>query len=150
MSRNTLIILALVVFVIGGIAFLPGLFGRENEVGQNVAPSPTVNNAPVQLPTEVVVDEGGEVKVFEVEGSNYEFSVKEMRVNRGDTVRIEFTSMDGIHDWRVDEFGMQTERLAAGESGRVEFVADEVGSFEYYCSVNNHRAMGMVGTLVVE
>lgn len=129
---------------------MPGLFGQENEVGQNDTPSPTVNNAPVQLPTEVVVDEGGEVKVFEVEGSNYEFSVKEMRVNRGDTVRIEFTSMDGIHDWRVDEFGMQTERLAAGESGRVEFVADEVGSFEYYCSVNNHRAMGMVGTLVVE
>lgn len=32
----------------------------------------------------------------------------------------------------------------------VTFVADTLGTFEYYCSVGNHRAQGMVGNLVVE
>jgi uncharacterized cupredoxin-like copper-binding protein len=32
----------------------------------------------------------------------------------------------------------------------VQFVADKTGTFEFYCSVGNHRQMGMVGTLVVQ
>ena len=32
----------------------------------------------------------------------------------------------------------------------VTFIADQEGSFEYYCSVGNHREEGMVGTLIVE
>jgi nitrite reductase (NO-forming) len=37
-----------------------------------------------------------------------------------------------------------------GETTSVEFVADKTGTFEYYCSVGAHRAMGMTGSLVVE
>jgi plastocyanin len=29
-------------------------------------------------------------------------------------------------------------------------VADKNGSYEYYCSVGNHRASGMVGVITVE
>jgi plastocyanin len=29
-------------------------------------------------------------------------------------------------------------------------VADKKGTFEYYCSVGQHRALGMKGKLVVE
>lgn len=32
----------------------------------------------------------------------------------------------------------------------VTFVADETGTFEYYCSVGNHRGQGMIGKLIVE
>jgi plastocyanin len=32
----------------------------------------------------------------------------------------------------------------------IEFVANKKGKFEYYCSVGEHRAMGMKGNLVVE
>ena len=41
-------------------------------------------------------------------------------------------------------------RKATGQIDEVEFVVDKAGTFEYYCSVGNHRQMGMVGKLIVE
>jgi nitrite reductase (NO-forming) len=88
--------------------------------------------------------------VIEVRGSNFEFDVTEIRVKEGDTVQINFESADGFHDWVVDEFDAATAQVRPGTPATVTFVADKAGSFEYYCSVGNHRERGMVGTLVVE
>jgi len=92
----------------------------------------------------------GEVAEIEVIANNFEFSETEIRVTEGDTVRLTLVNEEGTHDWVVDEFAAATEVLAAGEQETIEFVADEVGEFEYYCSVGNHRDMGMVGSLIVE
>jgi len=101
-----------------------------------------------------MMEEGGammhETKVFDVEGANFAFSQTEIRVKKGDTVRINYTSTDGFHDFVMDEFGAATERVNTGGSTYVEFVADQAGTFEYYCSVGSHRQLGMVGNLIVE
>ncbi len=91
-----------------------------------------------------------EAKVFNIGGRNFEFDVTEIRVQEGDTVTINFTSNDGFHDWVVDEFDAATAHVQTGETSSVTFVADQKGTFEYYCSVGQHRANGMVGTLIVE
>ena len=67
----------------------------------------------------------------------------------GDTVRITFKNADGLHNLKLDDFQVATKQIKAGESETVEFVADKAGAFEYYCSIGNHRAMGMKGTLNV-
>jgi plastocyanin len=89
-------------------------------------------------------------KVFNIGGENFEFDVAEIRVEEGDTVVINFTSTGGLHDWTIDEFDANTARVQTGETSSVTFVAERAGSFEYYCSVGQHRANGMVGTLIVE
>lgn len=91
-----------------------------------------------------------DAKVFEVRGTNHEFDVEEIRVKKGETVTINFESMDGFHDWAIDEFDAQTNKVQPGTQTSVTFVADQSGTFEYYCSVGNHRAQGMVGKLIVE
>jgi len=83
-------------------------------------------------------------------GFNFGYSQDEIRVQEGDTVKIVLTSTDGFHDWVVDEFGAATARVNTGETTSVEFVADQKGTFEFYCSVGQHRAMGMKGKLIVE
>lgn len=88
--------------------------------------------------------------VFNVTGKNFEFSVKEMKVKKGDTVTVNFESTGGFHDWVVDEFKAATKQVNPGTKTSVTFVADKAGTFEYYCSVGKHRASGMVGTLIVE
>lgn len=88
--------------------------------------------------------------VFEISGKNFEYDITEIRVSEGDTVTINFTSESGFHDWVVDEFKANTERVRDGGATSVTFVADKKGTFEYYCSVGEHRAQGMVGTLIVE
>jgi len=73
-----------------------------------------------------------------------------MRVKEGDEVSITFRSVDGFHDWVVDEFDAATEKVETDGETTVTFIADKTGTFEYYCSVGQHRANGMVGTLIVE
>jgi plastocyanin len=92
----------------------------------------------------------GETKTFSITGQSYAFSQKEIRVKKGDKVRVTLRSGDWPHDWTVDEFNARTKIVNKGEEASIEFVADRTGNFEYYCSVANHRQMGMVGKLVVE
>lgn len=99
--------------------------------------------------------EGPDV-TFVMEGGNYYFEMDgqrgpELKVEQGDLVRIEFSSTEGYHDWVLDEFDARTERITP-EDGKtsVEFVADEAGAYEYYCSVGSHREQGMFGTFIVE
>lgn len=91
-----------------------------------------------------------DVKTFNVEGGMFYFNPKEIRVKKGNTVKIVFTNKEGFHDWGIDEFNARTAQIAAGKTETIQFVADKAGTFEYYCSVGNHRAQGMKGNLIVE
>jgi plastocyanin len=92
----------------------------------------------------------GETKSFTVEAANFGYSVKEIKVKKGDTVKIKFVNKEGFHDWVLDEFNAKTPQIMGGKTADIEFVATKTGTFEYYCSVGQHRAMGMVGKLIVE
>lgn len=104
----------------------------------------------VKTPSTSSVEENSAAKIFAIEGVNFAFSQKEIRVKKGDTVRINFTSKDGFHNLVIDEFNAATDDVQTGGSTSVEFVADKAGSFEYYCSIGSHRQLGMKGTLIVE
>ena len=91
-----------------------------------------------------------DVKAFVVTGQNFSFSLSEIRVKKGDKVKINIINEGGFHDWVLDEFNARTPRISDGETAEVEFTADRAGTFEYYCSVGEHRAMGMKGNLIVE
>lgn len=76
------------------------------------------------------------------------FSLKEMSVKKGDLVRVKITNTAGMHDFTIDEYGIKKE-LPLNQEVVVEFTADKVGSFVYYCSKPGHRAGGQWGTLTV-
>lgn len=90
------------------------------------------------------------VKEFTVEGDNFTFSLAEIKVNEGDTVRIKLVNKEGFHDLVLDEFNVATQKLQVNQEETIEFVANKKGTFEYYCSVGTHRQMGMKGNLIVE
>lgn len=89
-------------------------------------------------------------KVFNLTGHNFAFSQKEIRVKKGDTVTINFESTEGNHNWTIDAFHAATQTVGPGTKTSVTFVAAESGTFEYYCSIGSHRALGMTGSLIVE
>jgi nitrosocyanin len=90
------------------------------------------------------------IKDFTVDGKNFSFSPSTLTVKRGDRVKITFKNTEGTHDFRIDEFNAKTQVIKSGTLETIEFTADKTGSFEYYCSVGSHRAMGMKGTLIVQ
>jgi len=105
--------------------------------------------AVVAVSTSIVINQPN-VKVFNVAGKNFVFSITEIKVKTGDKVTINFSSTDGYHDWVVDEFKVATQKVQTGGNTSVTFAANKAGTYEYYCSVGSHRKMGMVGKLIVE
>ena len=87
---------------------------------------------------------------FIIDAFNFGYSTEEIRVPAGAEVTVTLTNSDGYHDWVVDEFDAATDKISAGETTSVTFTADTPGTYEFYCSVGNHRAEGMVGNLIVE
>jgi len=136
--KKFIILVIVLVVLIGGYYWL----------NNNKAPKPIVQNEEIINNEEQNVQT--EIKEFEISGSNFSLSTKEITVNQGDTVRINLTNRGGFHDLVIDEFNARTKQLADGAKETIEFVADKTGTFEYYCSVGKHREMGMVGNLIVQ
>lgn len=153
MNSKVIAIVAVVLLVLGGGAYL---LSQNNATQTNTTDMTAGTSEESQLnPTTTQSSPSGEmeqtnVKEFTVNGDNFTFDVKEMKVKKGDTVRVTFNNTEGFHDWVLDEFDVATKQLQAGGTETVEFVADQTGEFEYYCSVGTHRQMGMKGTLIVE
>lgn len=120
------------------------------------APTPAPAPAPAPTPAPTTITATAEVKVFSTD-SYYEvvdgkpaqfFSLKEMRVKKGDKVRVLINTLNGRHDFVIDELNVKAE-TPTGVVTTVEFTADKAGEFVYYCSMPNHRAGGQWGTLIV-
>lgn len=137
------ILIAGIVVVIAGIGVY--FLMKPAEPSATMSPSPTATVTSSASPTSTA-----QARTITVVGSDFSFDTSTITVNKGDTVTIIFKNTDGIHDWVVDEFNARTSRIGVGKSAAVTFVANKTGSFEYYCSVGNHRQMGMRGTLIVK
>ena len=87
----------------------------------------------------------GEVVEVTINATNFEFDVKEIKANVGDTIKLTVINDAGVHGVGFDEFDVD---VAGGDT--VEFQVTEAGEFDYYCSVLcgvGHDKMS--GTLIV-
>lgn len=154
MNKTAVIAVTVVLLGIVGVLVFRSMPPASSQETINTQPTP--NAAAGTQVTEMESSDSGDameqgnVKEVSVAGSPFKFDPATITVKKGDTVRIKFTNVAGMHDWVIDEFNARTKVLTQADATEtIEFVADKAGSFEYYCSVGNHRAMGMKGTLVV-
>jgi nitrite reductase (NO-forming) len=119
------------------------------DVVASLTPTATASSTATTSPTKTSVPTPT-VKSFTVKGGEYYFDPAEIRVNKGDTVKITFVNQEGQHNWVIDAFNARTPIIGSGKTATVQFVADKTGTFEYYCSVGNHRQLGMHGNLIVQ
>ena len=124
--------------------------GSANSDGSITAQSIQIRPASPVVNDNANGSEQGATKTINIAGSNFSFDLTEIKVKKGEKVKIIFNNKEGFHDWVIDEFNARTPKLQSGQTAEVEFVADKTGSFEYYCSIGSHRAMGMKGELIVE
>ena len=65
-------------------------------------------------------------------------------------VKLTFVNKGKLpHNLAIDELSVLTDTIPAGKSTMTEFTANQTGSFTAYCSVGNHRALGMEGEVEV-
>lgn len=143
------------VVIVSIAAFL--LMNKQQQPQTPTVPeeSNTQVSPPPQSNTDAIKQSSSEASIvqskeFVVTGSKFKFDPAEIKVKKGETVKITFKNSDGVHDLVIPDFKVATKQIKTGEQETIEFVADKSGQFEYYCSVGNHKAMGMVGKLLVE
>ncbi|MFA6427678.1 MAG: cupredoxin domain-containing protein [Candidatus Magasanikbacteria bacterium] len=151
--------LAALILVIGaGCSNTASVEDSTNLNDQNIAPqeSNTPNNGTVvspinnvsTSPTTSTNSENAEVS-FTLDAKNFSFAPNRLEVKKGQRVSITIANGEGFHDLVIDEFNVRAPQIQTGQTATITFVADKAGEFEYYCSVGQHRQMGMKGTLVV-
>lgn len=120
--------------------------------GQMRAGDPAPGSSPVvgMEATSEMTAMDSEVRTIELEAGAFYYKPETITVKKGETVKIVMTSKDMMHDFVIDELGVKLPVTQSGETNTVEFTATQAGTFEYYCSVGQHRAQGQVGTLIVE
>lgn len=168
MNKNTLLVGAIIlVLIISGVSyFASSKTAKSPELSSKTTlPSATPTSIPTPTPTlpEDTMNSGGftketslsagkdpQVKEFTVVALNFKYQPTEIKVKKGDKVKITFQNAEGFHDWVLDEFSARTKKLQTGGQEVLEFTADKTGAFEFYCSVGSHRQMGMVGKFIVE
>lgn len=151
MNKKVILVLAVAFLIIlGSVIFFRN---RSSMVESIQSPSPMTTQ---QTIIDEVENEGTDssdtstVKEITVTGSNFKFEPQIIRVKKGEKVRIIFKNSGGTHDFVIDNLELSTKQIQTGQQEVLEFSPLTLGSFEYYCSVGNHRDQGMKGTLIVE
>ena len=86
-----------------------------------------------------------------IDGSSFKFNPSEFTVSAGQKVKLVFNNSEGFHDLVFETINVKTKQLQSGQTETLEFTAPEKpGVYVFYCSVGNHRVMGMVGKMKVE
>lgn len=131
--KNLFLFLLLIIAVLGGWYYL--------KPKTQVIPTQTIKLDQSAAPANLTV--------IKMTGEKFRFTPDTITVKKGQPIRIILSSVDMPHNFVVDELGVKGEIVKPGQTGNTDFIPTQIGDFEFYCSVGNHRAMGMVGTLKV-
>ena len=135
------------IFVLSGCSII-----RPNQTSET---TPNVIDSDAQVvPATEDADVFEPTTQIEMTMSPFTFSVTEITANPGEVVEVNLTNSQGTHDFVIDELGVQSEIINTGENTAVTFTIPQDATpgttYEYYCSVMDHRAQGMVGTITVQ
>jgi len=138
------------IFVIGVVVL--GMRGTTQQAPDENSTTGQVRVVPEGEENEIMLGEEAAMaeNTIEVEGGAFYLKPNEIRVKVGVPVTINLNAIDLMHDFVVDELDIRTEVTPGGQSSTVTFTPTEPGEYEFYCSVGNHRAQGMKGTLIIE
>jgi plastocyanin len=159
-SFNPMIIVAIVAIVaIAGIAYM--MSRKDAPESANTIQQEQVTQAPQEDSTAMdatepspegtmekkpadgtAMEESTDVKTINVDAGAFYYKPAEIRVKKGEK--------DMMHDFVIDELGVKLPITKSGETKSVEFTPEKTGTFEYYCSVGQHRVQGQVGKIIVE
>lgn len=164
MNKNLMIgVVVVIVLVIGGFlvfgrqqnALYPTTTSTQDQTTQQVPATPGSDVEETVVKEDGDVEEEGgammEAREIVVEGDEFSLSPVSISVKAGEKIKLTFNNVGTFpHNFTVLGLGVATETIGAGQSDTIEFTVEEGGTYTTFCSVGNHRAQGMEGTLLVE
>src|SRR4029077_18997355 len=71
---------------------------------------------------------------FDITASRFQYEPARLEVSEGDLVRLTLRSTDTTHGFGIKELKVEAVIPRGGEPVTVEFVADQPGTFEFFCT----------------
>lgn len=156
MRKNTIIIIIFilaVLIIIGYIVTLKIPLTLQAPLqGDTTPPTVQSENQEPPFPSENINQSNPQnIKTFTVEGSEFSFTPKTLSIKTGEKVKITFINTGSApHTFTIDGI-IDTGVVQPGAKSIVEFNGpSQKGSYPIYCSVGQHKAQGMEGSLMVE
>ncbi|MBI3032502.1 cupredoxin domain-containing protein [Candidatus Woesearchaeota archaeon] len=133
--------------------FLIGCKGKEEQQPPTISEEEAKIPAPEVATVTTTEDSASksQVKELTVQAYNWGFTVDPVKIKKGDTVKLKLVGVSGTHGFALPEFDVNAGPIGEGSEQTIEFVADQAGTFTYYCNVpcgKGHKEMK--GELVVE
>lgn len=88
----------------------------------------------------------GPVKEFTVHARSSGYDIQEIKVKKGDTVKITLKNEQGMHSLKIKGYNKE---VRGGKT--ITFVADKAGEFDFSCNIScgkNHK--NMTGKFIVK
>jgi nitrosocyanin len=94
---------------------------------------------------------GEQSEAVTISGSEFKYEPATLSAKVGESVTVTYTNTGKYpHNFVIDELGVKSQTIKAGETATFTFTPSKAGTFSFYCSLPNHREKGMVGTLSVQ
>lgn len=92
----------------------------------------------------------GETQEITVEASEFKFTPSKLSLKANTKVALTVKNRGSMsHDFIINGLGVATKTILPGEEEVIEFTPTK-GEFTYYCSIANHRVLGMEGTIEIK
>ncbi len=105
------------------------------DLSQEKMPAPLAANAPVVALS------------MNMDAGNFYFRPDTITAKLNQPLTIKFNN-SGFHTFTINDLGVS--QVLSGSTGSVTFTPTKKGTFEFYCTVGNHRDLGQKGTIIVE
>ncbi len=142
---------------------VPTIIPITSTITPSTSPSPSVTVKPTNSPTPTVkvtpsisptlTPTPSNVKEVTMNAFEYTFEPATLgQVKAGTQVQLTITNTGNAdHDFVIDELGVNSGIITPNDSKVVTFTipVNQANSYTYYCSIGNHRSMGMQGTIEV-
>lgn len=136
--------------LIGGVVLIIAV-GGTFLFSQQKQTQPTSQEVTPTFKEQTSMESQEAVREIKISGNEYSFSPSSISVKKGEKVKITFENTGRLpHNVTIAELGFTTDTIAGGKATQAEFTADKSGTFTMYCSVGNHKALGMTGEVEVE
>lgn len=113
-----------------------------NKEQQTQAPATVTESTPTPAQQETIIN---------VAGTEYSFTPKSINLEAGKPVKIVYKNTGTLpHDLVITELGIRTKVIGQGKEDAITFTPDKSGNFAFFCSVGNHRQLGMEGAVSVK
>lgn len=124
----------------GSAAAVTGSMGADVKVGTDLTQGSGDASGTASTGTTVML-------TMNMDSGNFYFRPNTIQAKLNQPVTIKFNN-SGFHTFTIDELGVN--QTVSGSTGSVTFTPNKKGTFEFYCTVGNHRDLGQKGTITVE